>query len=58
MPHVHTPTKWYGAVVMPDGRVQCIEARTLPRTDETNQVILELPFAVATDPARAEWPSR
>lgn len=58
MPTMNTSMKWYGAVVMPDGRVQCVEARTLPRTDDTGQIILELPFAVATDPTRASWPSR
>lgn len=50
-PVTHTPQRWYGALILPKGLVQCVEARTVPRLEEK-------PFHVATDPVRASWPSR
>jgi len=50
----HTVQRWYGALLMPDGRVQCVTAHTLPRNDENGKP--ESPYDIATDPARAEWP--
>lgn len=44
-------TRWYGCWVMPDGSPQCVEARTLPRPEETT-------YQFATDPVRLSWPSR
>lgn len=56
------PMRWYGALVLPGGRVQCITARTLPRPQsllpEAPEGEPESLYEMATDPVRASWPSR
>jgi hypothetical protein len=56
------PIHWYGALVMGNGVVQCVEARTLPRPQSLFPQVPngepETLYEIATDPVRASWPSR
>ena len=68
MPKLTTPINWYGALVMPDGVVQCVTAYTVPRplpqeAGRHHQEVLigtqpETTYELMTDPVRASWPSR
>jgi hypothetical protein len=56
------PMRWYGALVLGNGVVQCVEARTLPRPqsilEDAPEGARESIFEIMTDPVRASWPSR
>jgi len=54
----NTPDTWHGVMAMPDGSIQHVHARTLPRMDDTGSYILDKPHGVLHDPVRATWPSR
>jgi hypothetical protein len=61
--HVQASTRWYGSLRLPDGRLQFVEARTLPRPQTAiahpeAEGHPETAYEIMTDPERASWPSR
>jgi hypothetical protein len=57
----NVPMRWYGALVLPGGRFQCVEAKTLPREQSiiegAPQGARESTWEIMTDPVRAAWPN-